>query len=213
MLRIVIAVLILSFALPAQATEAGWALLRNGGHVVLLRHAMTTGTVEPPNFDIEKCATQLNLSERGRQQARKIGALFAARAAPVEKVLASRYCRTLETARLAFDDQKVEPMPALDKPTEATAEADVAAVMDIIRELLGLGQYRARHPSREHPGADRNVGARRRGLDRRPARRQAACARSYRLLAACQSCIPQGTGPGVAAKAQDFGLFLSGKTD
>lgn len=137
MLRIAIAALLLSLALPAQATEAGWALLRNGGHVVLLRNAMTTGMVEPPNFDIGKCATQLNLSERGRQQARKIGALFAARAAPVEKVLASRYCRTMETARLAFDDQKVEAMPALDKPTEATAEADVAAVMDIIRSFSG----------------------------------------------------------------------------
>lgn len=137
MLRIAIAVMLLSFALPAQATEAGWALLRNGGHVVLLRNAMTTGTVEPPSFDIEKCATQLNLSDRGRQQARKIGALFEARAAPVERILASRYCRTLETARLAFDDRKVEPTAALDKPTEATAEADTAAVMDIIRNYSG----------------------------------------------------------------------------
>ena len=137
MLRIAFALLLLSFAVPAQATEAGWALLRNGGHVVLLRNAMTTGTVEPPNFDIEKCSTQLNLSDRGRQQARKIGALFAARAAPVEKVLASRYCRTLETARLAFDDQAVEPMAALDKPTDATQHADVAAVMDIIKNFSG----------------------------------------------------------------------------
>ncbi|GAA4115496.1 histidine phosphatase family protein [Aminobacter aganoensis] len=137
MLRVAIAVMLLFGALPAQATEAGWALLRNGGHVVLLRNAMTTGTVEPPNFDIEKCATQLNLSDRGRQQARKIGALFAARAAPVEKVLASRFCRTLETARLAFDDQVVEPLATLDKPTEATAEVDVAAILDIIRNYSG----------------------------------------------------------------------------
>lgn len=137
MFRIAVAVLLLFFALPARATEAGWALLRNGGHVVLLRNAMTTGTVEPPNFDLEKCATQLNLSDRGRQQARKIGALFAARAAPVERVLASRYCRTLETARLAFDDQKVETMAALDKPTEATEAADIAAVLDIIRNFSG----------------------------------------------------------------------------
>jgi len=137
MLRITIAIILLLAALPAQATEAGWALLRNGGHVVLLRNAMTTGTVEPPNFDIEKCATQLNLSDRGRQQARKIGALFDARAAPIERILASRYCRTLETARLAFDDRKVEPNAALDKPTDATREADVAAVMDIIRNYSG----------------------------------------------------------------------------
>lgn len=137
MLKFATALFLLLALSPAQATEAGWALLRNGGHVVLLRHAMTTGTVEPANFDIEKCATQLNLSDRGRQQARKIGALFAARAAPVERVLSSRYCRTLETARLAFGDRQVEPLEALDKPTEANAEADTAAVMDLIRNFSG----------------------------------------------------------------------------
>ncbi|MEJ6784576.1 histidine phosphatase family protein [Aminobacter sp. Piv2-1] len=137
MLRLVLAIIVFLGAMPAQATEAGWALLRNGGHVVLLRHAATTGTVEPPSFDIEKCATQLNLSDRGRQQARKIGALFAARAAPVERVLSSRYCRTLETARLAFGDSLVEPLAALDKPTEATIEADVTAVKEIIRNFSG----------------------------------------------------------------------------
>jgi hypothetical protein len=89
MFRLVIALMMLMGATVAQATEAGWALLREGGHVVLMRHAMIsgTGTTEPANFDIEKCNTQRNLSERGKQQARKIGALFAARAAPVERVL------------------------------------------------------------------------------------------------------------------------------
>ena len=96
--------MILLGATAAQATEAGWALLRDGGHVVLMRHAMISGTTDPANFDIEKCTTQRNLSERGKQQARKIGALFAARAAPLERVLSSRYCRCLETARIAFRD-------------------------------------------------------------------------------------------------------------
>ena len=97
-------VLLLAFAVEAGATEAGWALLRDGEHVVLLRHAMAPGAADPANFDIEKCSTQRNLSERGKQQARKIGALFAARAAPTERVLTSRYCRTMETARLAFGE-------------------------------------------------------------------------------------------------------------
>ncbi len=105
MLRVIVAVLMLAFAAEAGATEAGWALLRDGEHVVLLRHAMAPGAADPGNFDIEKCSTQRNLSERGKQQARKIGALFAARAAPTERVLASRYCRTKETARLAFGER------------------------------------------------------------------------------------------------------------
>ncbi len=34
----------------AQATEAGWALLRDGGQVVLIRNAMAPGIGEPGNF-------------------------------------------------------------------------------------------------------------------------------------------------------------------
>ena len=63
-------------------------------------------SASPTISSIEKCATQRNLSDRGKQQARKIGALIAARAAPVERVLTSRYCRARETARLAFGDSR-----------------------------------------------------------------------------------------------------------
>lgn len=137
MLRL--ALFLLLFAMvPAHATEAGWALLRNGGHVVLLRHAGTTGTEEPANFDISDCTSQRNLSERGRQQARKIGALFAARAAPVEKVLSSRYCRCLDTARIAFGSQP-EPFQALDMPNSdpALKAEQLAAVLQRVREFSG----------------------------------------------------------------------------
>lgn len=127
---ITVAVLCL-FAFPAMATEAGWALLREGGNIVLMRHAYAHGTMDPPNFDIERCATQRNLSDRGRQQARRIGSLFAARAAPVERVLSSRLCRALETARLAFGERYVEAFPPLDPPSadeEAAAEARAEAI-------------------------------------------------------------------------------------
>lgn len=128
--------LFLAGLLPASATEAGWALLRQGGQVVLLVNANAPGAGDPASFDIDNCRTQRNLSERGRQQARKIGALFAARAEPVEKVYSSRYCRALETARLAFGDRLVEKMEALDSiaadpdGAEAADEAVVAAIRD-----------------------------------------------------------------------------------
>jgi phosphohistidine phosphatase SixA len=114
MLRFIALLLALLSAGHAHATEAGWALLREGGYVVLLRHANAPGAAEPANFDIEKCATQRNLSDRGRQQAKRIGALFAARAAPVEKVLTSNYCRCRDTARFAFGDRLVETYEPLD---------------------------------------------------------------------------------------------------
>ena len=98
MIRYLLAFLALVVAHPAGATEAGWALLRDGGHVVLMRHAYAQGMAEPSTFDIEKCNTQRRLSDRGKQQARRIGSLIAARAAPTEKVLSSRLCRALETA-------------------------------------------------------------------------------------------------------------------
>ena len=139
MLRIVTVVLLLLFAAEARATEAGWALLRDGEHVVLLRNAMAPGATDPANFDIGKCSTQRNLSERGKQQARKIGALFAARAAPTERVLTSRYCRTRETARLAFGD--AEDFAALDPPPadEEARKQQLDAVLQEVRNYSGSG--------------------------------------------------------------------------
>ena len=141
MLRAVVVALLVLFAAEANATEAGWALLREGEHIVLLRHAMAPGATEPTNFDIEKCSTQRNLSERGRQQARKIGALFAARAAPTGRVLTSRYCRTKETARLAFGD--AEEFAPLDPPAadEKARKEQLEAILQEIRNYTGSGNY------------------------------------------------------------------------
>jgi hypothetical protein len=139
--RLLVAAVLCLFAFPAMATEAGWALLREGGNIVLMRHAYAHGTMDPPNFDIERCGTQRNLSDRGRQQARRIGSLFAARAAPVERVYSSRLCRALDTARLAFGERYVEAFPALDPPPadeEAAAEAR-AAVFAVVNEYEGSG--------------------------------------------------------------------------
>jgi phosphohistidine phosphatase SixA len=138
MIRVLLALFLLVSATAANATDAGWALLRGGGHVVLLRHAMVTGTADPANFSIEDCRRQINLSERGRQQASKIGALFAARAAPIERVLSSRYCRCLDTARIAFEAEP-ELFPPLDllKTDDAGKHGQIAAILAEIRGYSG----------------------------------------------------------------------------
>lgn len=125
----------------AQATEAGWALLRQGGQIVLLANANAPGSGDPANFDLENCRTQRNLSERGRQQARRIGALFAARAEPVEKVYTSRYCRAQETARLAFGERIAEPLAALDSPVRDpdSQHANNEAVTALARDYSDSG--------------------------------------------------------------------------
>ncbi|MBI2216337.1 MAG: histidine phosphatase family protein [Candidatus Rokubacteria bacterium] len=96
----------------ALADDALWALLKGGGQVVMIRHAAAPGTGDPPGFRIDDCSAQRNLSEAGREEARQIGAVFRARGIPVGRVLSSRWCRCLETARLAFG--RAEPWPALE---------------------------------------------------------------------------------------------------
>ncbi|WEX11451.1 histidine phosphatase family protein [Chelativorans sp. AA-79] len=131
--------LLLLACLSAAATEAGWALLREGGQVVLISNANAPGHGDPANFDIESCATQRNLSDRGRQQARRMGALFFARAAPIEEVLTSRYCRAVETATLAFGD--AEPLDALDyfEPGSEAGEAQLEALRERVTAYTGAG--------------------------------------------------------------------------
>lgn len=141
MLRFLLFVLAAALATPASATEAGWALLREGGHVVLLRHAMTPGKGDPGNFNVDDCSTQRNLSERGREQADRLGVLLSVRAARTEKVLSSRYCRCLETARYAFDDVEPEIFEALDPLSVVLdeAKAQQAAIVDRVKSFSGSG--------------------------------------------------------------------------
>jgi len=99
---------------PARAEEPSRLLLADGGRTVLIRHALAPGTGDPAGFDLADCATQRNLSEEGRAQARRIGARFSRWGVQVDAVLSSRWCRSLETARLAFGADGVEPFAPLD---------------------------------------------------------------------------------------------------
>ncbi len=102
-------------AAPAGAGggEALWALLEAGGQVIVMRHASTEpGTGDPPGFRLDDCSTQRNLSEAGREEARRVGEALRARGVPIGRVLSSRWCRCLETARLAFG--RAEAWPPLD---------------------------------------------------------------------------------------------------
>ena len=92
----------------AVADERLWELLRAGGQVVLWRHAQTTpGIGDPDGFRIDDCATQRNLSPEGREQARRIGEALRTRGVKTGAVLASRWCRAVETAQLAFGRHEV----------------------------------------------------------------------------------------------------------
>ena len=80
-----------------------WTLLKGGGQVILVRHAITTpGVGDPPGMRLDDCTTQRNLTDQGRGHARRLGEAFRTRGIPVDRVLSSPWCRCLETARLAF---------------------------------------------------------------------------------------------------------------
>lgn len=97
----------------ADTTDAeekrAWAALR-GGAIALLRHADAPGFGDPPGFMLGDCSTQRNLGDVGRKQAQRIGETFRRQKVKPGKVLASLWCRTMDTATAAFPGQ-VEPEP------------------------------------------------------------------------------------------------------
>jgi phosphohistidine phosphatase SixA len=87
----------------ADANDAAdaWKALRAGGHVALMRHADAPGGAgDPPGFRVEDCATQRNLSEKGRVDAAKIGVRLKQEGIAFEKILSSPWCRCIDTANL-----------------------------------------------------------------------------------------------------------------
>jgi broad specificity phosphatase PhoE len=87
--------------LAPRADEAGLAALKSGGHVMIVRHGLTTpGFGDPPGFRLDDCKTQRNLVEEGREQSRTLGRLLRERRIPIERVVSSQWCRARETAAL-----------------------------------------------------------------------------------------------------------------
>ena len=104
------------------------ALLRElgAGAVVLMRHTQTTpGVGDPPGWRLERCESQRNLAPEGIEHAKRIGQWFAARQLRVSAVRNSPWCRTRDTATLAFG--RHDDWPALANLFEDRSRADVQA--------------------------------------------------------------------------------------
>jgi broad specificity phosphatase PhoE len=133
----------LAAAAPTPAADAlradagSWEALRDGGHVLLMRHALTDpGIGDPPGFILGQCATQRNLSAPGRRHAEAIGAAMRAHGIPIGPVWSSRWCRCLDTARLAFG--RVEAAPMLDSMFRDADAAVQAKLTQVRARLAGL---------------------------------------------------------------------------
>lgn len=138
--------LILSLALCLALIAAGTArasppeqdvaaLLREGGNILLIRHATTvSGVGDPPGFRLDDCATQRNLSDRGRDEARRLGERLRETGARFTQLRSSAWCRCVDTARLAFGTEPAlwPPLNSFfagqgDGPAQTRAARDAAA--------------------------------------------------------------------------------------
>lgn len=124
---------------PAVASEKAWKKVSSPkatGYVLLLRHAIAPGVGDPANFKIGDCSTQRNLSEEGRAQARAIGAWLKSEKIRIARVESSRWCRSIETAKL-MDIGKVKQNPNLDSlfnSDNPIADPKTAATRELIIE-------------------------------------------------------------------------------
>jgi phosphohistidine phosphatase SixA len=116
---------------PAELVDR----LRDGGYVVFLRHAATDHSQKDRlGVPLTDCAGQRNLNEAGREQATELGRAWRELEIPVGDVLTSGYCRTKETAELAF--RRYTIVPALTGiPAEQTGT--YGGRVRALRRLLG----------------------------------------------------------------------------
>ena len=123
---------------PVELVEA----LREGGYVIYLRHAITDRSKEDdPAVDLDDCSTQRNLSDDGREQARQIGEAFRALEIPIGTAYSSEYCRTRDTAELAFGDYEVEPaLTGFPEESDPTYEARVRGTEELLARAPAEGE-------------------------------------------------------------------------
>lgn len=115
----------------ADGSLSGKALLEEvskGGYVIYMRHTKTDKAQKDSDVsDLSNCATQRNLNDEGRAQAKMIGAGLERYNVKVDRVLASPYCRAVETADIMFGrHEKADGLRYLtrlspDEAAEATA--------------------------------------------------------------------------------------------
>jgi hypothetical protein len=116
-------------------------LMKSGGHILMIRHAYAPGSGDPANFKIGDCATQRNLDDRGRSQARAIGDWLRSKGIKDAKVYSSQWCRCLETATL-LGLGPVTELPALDSfyGRPQNREPDIKALRSFIATLPTDGE-------------------------------------------------------------------------
>jgi phosphohistidine phosphatase SixA len=118
---------LLGWPVSGRADDA--ALLRElrAGAAVLMRHTQTTpGVGDPPGWRLDQCQSQRNLAPSGIEHARRIGRWFTTNELRVSRVRNSPWCRTRDTATMAFG--RHDDWAALSNIFEDRSGADAQAL-------------------------------------------------------------------------------------
>ena len=130
---------LLIYALTFNSVYADWQPAKEGNKIILIRHSIAPGSGDPPNFNINDCRTQRNLSEEGVKQSKKIGKLFNKNQIKIDQVLSSQWCRCKDTARYAFKNYK--EFSALNStfqsPHDKNAKKQIKELRDFIKKWNG----------------------------------------------------------------------------
>jgi len=133
---------ILLFVSPASAEPGAETLsrLREGGYVLYLRHTSTDFSQNDSRMtSFEDCTSQRNLTDRGRDEARALGEHLKRLKIPIGEVLASPFCRTMETARLAFGKARATS-EVRGGPARPDDPARYAALKKLLSARIPAGQ-------------------------------------------------------------------------
>lgn len=117
----------------AGADDVSWGQVLNGTHFLMIRHALAPGGGDPVAFELDNCATQRNLDDVGRAQARAIGDWLRARGVRRADLYSSQWCRCLDTAKL-MDVGPVNELVGLNSFYELThmREGNLRALRDFL---------------------------------------------------------------------------------
>ena len=126
----------------ANASDDLWDVLKEGGKVVLMRHAPVEKGTESGNPLLRdpSCRNERNLSKQGRRNAEVVGRKFREKNIPVSKVMHSPFCRTTDTAHIAFGKASpAEYLSLIEILGPDEVEQQTEALNQVIGSFAGKG--------------------------------------------------------------------------
>ena len=118
----------------SYSAQADWKQAKEGNKIILIRHSIAPGFGDPPEFKINDCSTQRNLSKEGIDQSKKIGNLFKKNQIKIDQVLSSQWCRCKDTAKYAFKNFK--EFSALNSTFQSPHNKNEARQLKEIKKLV-----------------------------------------------------------------------------